>query len=218
MRIRLLGTGVLALALALGLSACGSDSGSSTGADGGGATADGGGSATADAGGTADVTAPQADAGQPQADAGQPQADAGQPTVDAGQPTADAGQPQADAGQPTADAGGTATTVTLADVNAQVFQPRCAFAGCHAASSNAGGLDLETDPYGALIDVTPVNQAAAAAGKKLVVPGDPENSFLYQKIAGTLADGEGQPMPIGASLDATQTQLVYDWIAQGANP
>jgi hypothetical protein len=62
---------------------------------------------------------------------------------------------------------------------------------------------------------------------KLVEPGDPENSWLYLKAAG-IADGAGcidgvnacntAPMPpSGRTMTEAELQILYDWIAAGAN-
>jgi hypothetical protein len=62
---------------------------------------------------------------------------------------------------------------------------------------------------------------------QLVVPGDPENSWLYIKAAG-LADGAGcvdgtnpcntAPMPpSGRTMTDADLAILYDWIAAGAN-
>ncbi len=100
---------------------------------------------------------------------------------------------------------------TLSDVQADVFDASCAFSTCHAAPG-ASGLVLEPGrAHGALVDV----ESADAPGRTLVVPGDPEGSYLVAKLRGD-ADLVGDPMPDGAPLDDGRLQLVIDWIAAGA--
>jgi hypothetical protein len=48
-----------------------------------------------------------------------------------------------------------------------------------------------------------------------VIPGDPENSLLYQKLAGSPPCGDPMP-PLTDPLGSEQVKLVYDWIALGA--
>ena len=52
---------------------------------------------------------------------------------------------------------------------------------------------------------------------KRVEPGDPDNSYLVQKIEGTAA--VGGRMPLGrAPLTAAQIALIRQWISEGADP
>lgn len=107
---------------------------------------------------------------------------------------------------------------TFALVQRQVFGAKgCRVAACHG-DAMSGGLDLR---YGAA-HFTLVDQPASAtgaAGKMRVVPGDPDASFLWQKLTGALGEDEGLPMPAagGAALDALELELVRRWIAGGAS-
>jgi hypothetical protein len=103
-------------------------------------------------------------------------------------------------------------------VQQRVFAPNgCALANCHGAGQ-AAGLDLRPGTaHVALVDVPASNVAAAAAGKLRVVPGHPESSFLVDKLAGHLADDEGDQMPLGtAPLTPNQLGLVKAWVLAGA--
>jgi hypothetical protein len=93
----------------------------------------------------------------------------------------------------------------------------CRVQTCHGAAA-AGGLDLQwSAAHGSLVDAPVANPVAAAAGKRRVVPGDASASFLYQKLTGALAPGEGGAMPsVGAPLDAAELALVRAWIEGGA--
>ncbi|HVU00433.1 MAG TPA: hypothetical protein VHE30_01730 [Polyangiaceae bacterium] len=93
---------------------------------------------------------------------------------------------------------------------------------CHALA--AGGFKLGSNDaiYKELLDedaggteCTP-NAEAGVPARKRVIPNDPENSLLYQKIA-VDPPACGDPMPKGQPpLDPPQIQLVYDWIKAGA--
>lgn len=107
---------------------------------------------------------------------------------------------------------------TFDQIQQRIFGPRgCRVEACHG-SGRAGGLDLR---YGkaplALIDVAATNATAAAAGKRRVVPGDPDASFLWRKLGGRLQPDEGGRMPeVGRPLDALELELVRAWIEGGA--
>ncbi len=100
----------------------------------------------------------------------------------------------------------TATTPDTADWCAveRVLTNQCAT--CHSAAGASGGLDLETDPYAAIVDV------AATSGGTLVLPGNADDSVLYQRMAGT----SGGIMPPGGALDAAIVDTVGTWIDDGA--
>lgn len=91
----------------------------------------------------------------------------------------------------------------------RVVQQDCVF--CHAASSAAGGLDLETDPHAALVEMP----SSLYAGRTLVIAGDSAGSFLMAKLNGTLTD-EGSVMPPNGPLDATTIAVIGAWIDDGA--
>ena len=81
---------------------------------------------------------------------------------------------------------------------------------CHDADSALGGLDLETDPVGALVNVP-----SPTSGAVRVVPGDPQGSLLYRKVSGTVAGNEGDEMPPNGAIAAVAA-TVEAWIAAGA--
>lgn len=92
-----------------------------------------------------------------------------------------------------------------------VLAASCATSGCHDAGSATAGLDLETDPLAALVDVE-----GSYPGLVYVVPGDPDASYLLQKIEGTQASGTGSRMPLGPPLDDASIAAVRTWISDGA--
>jgi hypothetical protein len=102
---------------------------------------------------------------------------------------------------------------TLTNVQDTVFTPACAFSSCHQ-SPGASDLVLEEGAsYGELVGVAAVD----APGETLVVPGDPDGSYLVKKLRpdpGIVGD----PMPDGSpdGLDTERLALVEAWIAAGA--
>lgn len=83
----------------------------------------------------------------------------------------------------------------------EIFEESCT--ACHDASSEDVVLEGPLDHL----------RAASSTGAPLVKPGDPEGSYLYQKMLG--AQGiEGEPMPMGEDpLPPEQLAVVRDWIA-----
>lgn len=91
-----------------------------------------------------------------------------------------------------------------------IFDDKCT--SCHSpAAGPLGQLDLQTDAWTAIVNVP----SPEYAGETLVIPGDPDGSFLQKKLEGTHGD-HGARMPLGAPLPADQIATVRDWIAAGA--
>jgi hypothetical protein len=101
--------------------------------------------------------------------------------------------------------------------------------GCHDASGAETGLILGGNISSADIVAGLVNQQAIDGGQyKLVVPGDPDHSWLYLKITGNTGactpTAQGQcitgPMPpdaMGAlTVSASDAAIVRQWISDGA--
>jgi hypothetical protein len=95
-------------------------------------------------------------------------------------------------------------------VQAQVLTPNCT--GCHVGPNAPTGLRLDAGNSYALL----VNVASAQVPALLrVKPGDPDNSYLVQKIDGRAT--VGGRMPLGrAPLPQASIDLVRSWIAAGA--
>jgi hypothetical protein len=107
----------------------------------------------------------------------------------------------------------TIPSVTLSQLQTEVFTPKCA--GCHNGVGNVppGALNLTAGgTYKALVNVATGEQPAL----KYVVPGDPTNSYLVQKLLGA-AGISGVRMPVnGPYLDNPTMAQVTAWIAAGA--
>ena len=110
---------------------------------------------------------------------------------------------------------------SLADVQA-IFDSRCV--SCHDKSTT--GLPrypqlslVAADTLAAL-----VNKAASEpCGGTLVVPGDPDNSYLIHKLSDTTpCDGMHMPRPFevlpAPPLTAEQLTTIRSWISAGAKP
>ena len=85
---------------------------------------------------------------------------------------------------------------------------------CHYASEashagiDLGGLNLET--LGAL------RKGGITSGPNILVPSKPCSSVIVQKLRGTYPFGPQMPKESPREWNATEIQLVVDWIAEGA--
>jgi len=106
--------------------------------------------------------------------------------------------------------------VTLSQIQAAVFTPICS--GCHNGSNPPGGAlpgsqNLTSgNSFAALVGVASLEQPAL----RRVKAGDPDNSYLIQKLEG-LAGISGSRMPLGGPfLDQATIDQIKSWIASGA--
>jgi len=84
---------------------------------------------------------------------------------------------------------------------------------CHSGSSPAGDLDLSNQNLAIYFLVNQPSSQAPSVQR--VIPGDPLNSLLFQKVACHKPD-VGSRMPPGGTLALQWQAMVYDWIEQGA--
>ncbi|MGB5412484.1 MAG: Ig-like domain-containing protein [Woeseiaceae bacterium] len=110
-----------------------------------------------------------------------------------------------------------ATGATLDDIQASLFTPTCSSAGCHSGPAGGGlpsGMDLsDADAsFASLVGVASVQQPTLFR----VAAGDPDNSYLVQKVEGTAASGQRMPLG-GAALSQATIDDIRQWIADGAN-
>ena len=108
------------------------------------------------------------------------------------------------------------TPVTLSMLQAQFLGPTCSTSGCHSGpTSNVlpTGMNLTStaNSFAALVNVTSLQVGSL----NRVTPGDPDNSYLVQKLEGTAAVGGRMPQG-GPFLDQAQIDMVRQWIAEGA--
>lgn len=105
---------------------------------------------------------------------------------------------------------------TLDEIQAAVFSVSCSNAGCHSgptSNSLPSGMDLTSadDSFANLVNI-----ASLEVGSLMrVQPGDPDNSYLIQKLEGTAASGGQMPLG-GAPLDQATIDNIRAWIANGA--
>lgn len=102
---------------------------------------------------------------------------------------------------------------TFGELHERVLQPSCVFATCHGAGpSPAGDLSLEREgAHARLVD----RPSSVVSDAILVIPGDPDASYMLQKLTSTMP-AAGESMPPDASLEAERIELVRAWIEAGA--
>lgn len=110
---------------------------------------------------------------------------------------------------------------TFSSINAVLLQAsdssgRRACVQCHTDQGRTPAARLLLTPgaaYSSLVNAGSVNRP----GEVLVKPGDPDGSYLIQKLAGS-AGIAGVRMPLGSPAYLTEGQIliIRSWIAKGA--
>lgn len=99
---------------------------------------------------------------------------------------------------------------TFQSIQDNVFTPICT--GCHAGAGAPVGLRLDAGSSYALL----VNAASAEVPSlQRVTPGNPDASYLIQKLEGTAAVGSRMPLN-GPPLPAATIAVIRQWITDGA--
>jgi hypothetical protein len=108
---------------------------------------------------------------------------------------------------------GSSSLALSADFNsiqANVFSPICS--ACHAGATAPQGLRLDAGNSYALLVGIPSNEVPSVLRVK---PGDPDNSYLIQKLEGHARVGAQMPFG-GPPLPATTIAFIRQWILNGA--
>jgi len=104
--------------------------------------------------------------------------------------------------------------VTLSQIQAQVFTPLCA--GCHSGPTSGNlpsGMNLSSaaNSHAALFNVASLQVPTTDR----VEPGDPDNSYLIQKLGENPPSGSRMPQG-GPFLDQATIDMIRQWITEGA--
>ncbi len=100
---------------------------------------------------------------------------------------------------------------SLTNIQERLFSESCAFSSCHGGNDPESGLDLSS---AALSFDTSIDVEGVDAAMVRVVPGDAENSLMYQAL---LDEVEGvRLMPVGDDIDAEEIEALRLWIEDGA--
>ncbi|MDI4633399.1 hypothetical protein J7U46_10095 [Pelomonas sp. V22] len=99
---------------------------------------------------------------------------------------------------------------THASIQAHVFTPVCT--ACHAGAAAPQGLRLDAaNSYSMLVGVN----SAEVPSLRRVAAGNPDQSYLIQKLEGHAAVGARMPLG-GPYLDADTVAKIRQWISNGA--
>ncbi len=102
---------------------------------------------------------------------------------------------------------------TLAQIQAIIFTPTCATSTCHSGATPDAGLDLtDGNSFANLVNVPSTQNI----NFDLVEPGQPDNSYLIDKLEDTAS--AGNVMPPTGMLPQADIDFVRQWISDGANP
>jgi hypothetical protein len=121
---------------------------------------------------------------------------------------------------------------SFTEVYARVIRPSCSSDYCHyeGVGIRYSALDLSTQvtAYWSLVDQPCMGPSCSQMGTR-VIPGDPHDSILYQKVSQSMPSCGAQMPADPVALEATgtstfsgtalpddQQQLIYDWISEGA--
>jgi hypothetical protein len=87
--------------------------------------------------------------------------------------------------------------------------------GCHCAKKQKAGLNLSAPKAYASIVQVPSRQVPTLM---LIKPGDPDQSYFWQKLAHTAKEGSGMPKAFFGSkkLSEADMNVVKTWIQGGA--
>lgn len=100
----------------------------------------------------------------------------------------------------------------LSVIEQKVFQVSCTFSSCHSADAPQQGLSLAGSPYHAIVN----QPSAEVPTRMLVVPSDPNGSYLFEKISND-HPASGSRMPyLSNPLPEGEIAAVRQWIEQGA--
>lgn len=113
------------------------------------------------------------------------------------------------------DASGFNTPPRLSELVESFFVPTCVLGRCHTTLAPAGGLTLTG--RGQSVHSALVNRPSLAVSDRfLVVPHDPDGSYLIEKLTSEVPSVGTRMPPSSAVVSATQIRALRAWILAGA--
>lgn len=111
----------------------------------------------------------------------------------------------------------------FSDLYPILSSPKCASAGCHAASGSAGQLDLTAtstaDLYARLVGAATNDAEGALQFPLRVEAGSSTTSYLLHMVEALVPLGSNSGrMPPGGSLEPCEIDALRTWIDDGAPP
>jgi len=105
------------------------------------------------------------------------------------------------------------TNVAFADVQA-IFTNSCTASACHSGAAPKAGLDLtDGNAYDQIVNVA--SSQCGGASRTRIVPGDPMESYLVDKLM-NVDKCTGSRMPPTIALPTDKIQVISDWVCGGA--
>ena len=99
----------------------------------------------------------------------------------------------------------------LSAIETEIFARNCTFSSCHGASAPQMGMSLVAPTHAAITGVP----STEVPSLMRVVPGDPDASYLLQKIT-SATPLDGVRMPPDQPLAPHKIEAIRLWIAAGA--
>lgn len=126
--------------------------------------------------------------------------------------TAGSGEGLDISGRPLSEGGDVPLAPTLASIQANVFNPSCIV--CHGGANAPQGLRLDVaNSFTNLVGVVSRQDSSFLR----VMPGNPDLSYVIQKLEGTASVGEQMPLG-GPPVPQATINFVRQWITDGALP
>jgi len=115
-------------------------------------------------------------------------------------------------GRPISEGGNIPLAPNLASIQANVFNPNCVV--CHAGAAAPQGLRLDAaNSFANLVGVA----SRGVSSILRVAPGNPNQSYLIQKLDGNAQVGGRMPLG-GPPLPQSTINFIRQWITDGAQP
>jgi hypothetical protein len=110
--------------------------------------------------------------------------------------------------------GSEAKVISFAGSVQPLLSASCTIGACHVGPNPKAGLDLtEGNSYANLVNVT----SQECPSNKRVAPGEPDSSYLLQKLEGAGSCFQQAKMPIGGGFPSFFIEdTIRPWIASGA--
>jgi hypothetical protein len=99
----------------------------------------------------------------------------------------------------------------LSAIETEIFAHNCTLSSCHGASAPQEGMSLVSPTHARLSGVP----STEVPDMMRVAPGDPDGSYLLQKIT-SATPRDGVRMPPDQPLPAHKIEAIRLWIAAGA--
>jgi hypothetical protein len=92
-----------------------------------------------------------------------------------------------------------------------LFDRQMGGCGCH----NLGGVGVQLSGFD-MSTLVSMRRGGSTSGAKIIVPGDPCQSVIAQKVSSAPPTGARMPLNGPPFFTKEEEQLLHDWIAEGA--